>query len=88
MPENQENPEYPTNPEEDKLQRHLETLCTGLQTFLAETKNAASLAQPPVVQEIVLAQRHLEDARMRLGVALALQKGFDPWATKVGKVQK
>jgi hypothetical protein len=36
-------------------------------------------AKPPVVQEIILAQRHIEDARMRLGVARTLQQGNDPW---------
>lgn len=34
----------------------------------------------PVIQELILAQRHLEDARMRLGVAMALEKGQNPWA--------
>jgi hypothetical protein len=38
---------------------------------------------PPVVQELVLAQRHLEDARMRFGVAEATLKGHDPWANKI-----
>lgn len=42
-------------------------------------KVTAAKAQPPVVQEIVLAQRHLEDARMRMGVALTLLKGEDPF---------
>jgi len=37
-------------------------------------------AEPPVVQEIVLAQRDLESARMRLGVALTLLKDDDPFA--------
>lgn len=43
-------------------------------------KVTARKAEPPVVQEIVLAQRHLEDARMRMGVALTLLKGQDPFA--------
>lgn len=38
-----------------------------------------SRSQPPVVQELVLAQRALEDARMRFGVAGALLDGKDPW---------
>lgn len=37
----------------------------------------------PVVQELVLARRHLEDARMRLGVGTAYAKGIDPWVNKV-----
>jgi hypothetical protein len=39
--------------------------------------------QQPVVQEVVLAQRHLEDARMRLGVAECYEKGVNPWINKV-----
>lgn len=42
-------------------------------------------SEPPVVQELVLAQRSLEDARMRFGVAEALLKGFDPWTSQVEK---
>jgi hypothetical protein len=39
--------------------------------------------QLPVVQELVLTQRHLEDARMRLGVAECYEKGVNPWINKV-----
>lgn len=39
----------------------------------------------PELQELVLARQHLEDARMRLGVAEAYHKGFNPWANKVEK---
>jgi hypothetical protein len=39
--------------------------------------------ETPVVQELVLAQRHLEDARMRLGVAECYEKGINPWINKV-----
>jgi hypothetical protein len=39
--------------------------------------------QQPVVQELVLAQRHLEDARMRLGIAECYEKGINPWISKV-----
>jgi hypothetical protein len=39
--------------------------------------------QKPVVQELVLAQRHLEDARIRLGVAECYEKGINPWINKV-----
>lgn len=30
--------------------------------------------------ELTLAMRHLQDARMRLGVALTMRKGQYPWA--------
>lgn len=33
-----------------------------------------------VLEELELAKRHLEDARMRLGVAMTYHKGFDPWS--------
>lgn len=47
---------------------------------LSYLKVTEKKAEPPVVQEIVLARRALEDARMRLGVALTLLKGDDPFA--------
>ena len=43
-------------------------------------KVTTAKAEPPVVQEIILAQRDPENARMRLGVALTLLKGDDPFA--------
>jgi hypothetical protein len=52
---------------------------------LTRLKEDIKNSKPPEVQELVLAQRHLEDARMRLGVAEAYHKGFDPWANKVEK---
>lgn len=36
-----------------------------------------------VIPELVLANRHLEDARMRLGVALAYNAEVNPWESKV-----
>lgn len=38
--------------------------------------------RPAYGAELTLAQRHLEDARMRLGVALAMTRGEDPFAFK------
>ncbi len=38
--------------------------------------------RPEYGAELTLAQRHLEDARMRLGVALAMSRGDDPFAFK------
>lgn len=52
--------------------------------LLERLKQEITVSKPPEVQELVLAQRHLEDARMRLGVAEAYHKGFDPWENKVG----
>ena len=43
----------------------------------------ARQSMPPIVQEVVLAQREAENARMRLGVALALVNGVDPWTSEV-----
>lgn len=53
--------------------------------MLRDLKQEIDGAKPPVVQELVLAQRHLEDARMRLGVAEAYEKGFDPWSNQVSE---
>lgn len=51
--------------------------------MLTKLKTEVQTGTPPAVQELVLAQRHLEDARMRLGVADAYYKGFDPWSSRV-----
>ena len=37
-------------------------------------------ARPVHGAELTLAIRHLQDARMRLGVALAIEDGQDPWS--------
>lgn len=36
-----------------------------------------------VIPELVIANRHLEGARMRLGVALAYNAGANPWESTV-----
>ena len=46
---------------------------------IKEVQELSKGVAPPVVQEIILAQRALEDARMRLGVALAYEKDLDPF---------
>lgn len=68
---------------EEQLEQHRELLTRQI-NYAAITERKA---QPPVVQEIVLARRALEDARMRMGVALAYTKGVDPWANQVRKEQ-
>lgn len=60
-------------------------LRNAISDMLGRLKEDIKSSKPPEVQELVLAQRHLEDARMRLGVAEAYHKGFDPWANKVGE---
>jgi len=42
-------------------------------------KDLTAVTKPPVVQELILAQRALEDARMRLGVARTLLQGENPY---------
>lgn len=50
---------------------------------------AEKTATPPAVQEIVLARRDAESARMRLGVAMTYMKGEDPFAnTKPKKAEE
>lgn len=64
---------------DEQLEQHRDLLTRQINyATITERK-----AEPPVVQEIVLARRHLEDARMRLGVAQALARGLDPFANKV-----
>lgn len=62
---------------EEQLIDHRYLLSKQLHYLTVATERKA---EPPVVQEIVLARRALEDARMRLGVALTLVKGNDPSA--------
>lgn len=59
----------------------ISNLRKGLTTMIADTKRMAE-ARPTYGAELVLAQRHLEDARMRLGTALAMTRGEDPFAYK------
>lgn len=56
---------------------------TTITRLLTGLRQEIQTSGPPIVQELTLAQRHLEDARMRLGVAQAYEKGLDPWANKV-----
>lgn len=46
---------------------------------IEEVRAIVEMAKPPVVQEVILAQRALEDARMRLAVARTYQQGKDPF---------
>lgn len=61
----------------------MEDLRTEISKNLGNIKQLIAISQPPVVQELVIAQRALEDARMRLGVALAYANDMDPWASQV-----
>ena len=60
----------------DMLRRDITIILGRLAEYIPGT-------QRPVVQEVILAQRHLEDARMRLGVAECYEKGVNPWINKV-----
>jgi hypothetical protein len=59
--------------------QYIVELRSALSSVLQQINDLEQLTTPPVVQEIVLARRHLEDARMRLGVALTYTKGENPW---------
>ena len=50
--------------------------------LIKDMKELQKALTPPAVQEVVLAQRALEDARMRLGIAGAYVEGQDPLAGK------
>lgn len=62
---------------EEQLVQHREVLTNEIRFAEVTEKKAA----PPVVQEIVLARRAMEDARMRMGVALTRVRGQDPWSS-------
>ena len=55
----------------EKVRESLSDMISDMQ-YLANKK-------PINEAELTLAIRHLQDARMRLGVALAIEKGKDPW---------
>ena len=61
---------------------NLTNLRADLAEHIKDVKKAQETCVAPAVQEVVLAVRHLEDARMRLGVALAYVNGKDPLETK------
>lgn len=61
----------------------IEQLRAQVTATLNDLRSYSQGAQPPVIQELVLAQRHLEDARMRLGVARTYENGEDPWTSLV-----
>lgn len=50
---------------------------------LIKSLQAEADRRPPEGAEVTLAIRHLQDARMRLGVAEAIAKGHDPWANVI-----
>lgn len=60
----------------------LADLRVDLADVIRDVQKAQETCVPPAVQEVVLAVRHLEDARMRLGVALAYVNGNDPLGAK------
>ena len=55
-------------------------------TLINRIKNLAGMTKPPVVQEIILAQRATEDSRMRLGVALGYHRGTDPFRDRESEI--
>jgi hypothetical protein len=73
----------PTGAEEGTPNKeNLENLRADLADLIRDTQKAQETCVPPAVQEVVLAVRHLEDARMRLGVALAYVNGNNPLENK------
>ena len=57
----------------------LESLWTDISCLLDVLNPAIGEHKPPIVQELVLAQRHLQDARMRIAVARTYLRDEDPW---------
>ena len=63
------------------------THCVGVRndlTIYIRTLEDLANKRRPSGAEVTLALRHLQDARMRLGVALAIEAGQDPWSSQVG----
>lgn len=55
---------------------------------LIKSLQAEADRRPAEGAEVTLAIRHLQDARMRLGVAEATAKGHDPWANTIPEVDE
>lgn len=55
----------------EDIRSELSLMIEGLQVWADERPDSGA--------EITLAIRHLQDARMRLGVSLAIEDGKDPW---------
>lgn len=60
----------------------LVALRADLADHIRDVQKSQETLVPPAVQEVVLATRDLESARMRLGVALAYVNGQDPLGAK------
>lgn len=67
------------------MMNEIDAIREELTKIASRIKVCEMVAKPPVVQELVLARRHAEDARMRLGCAGAFERGLDPWANKFNK---
>lgn len=64
------------------LEEQLAGLREGLTTDIGFVKAMAD-NRPRSGAEITLALRKLQEARMWLGVAEAMEKGLDPWANRI-----
>lgn len=71
----------PIDSEEKSVDTKLFYLRSKLAKRIYQVQELEKQVDAPAVQELVLARRHLEDARMRVGVAMAHLKGQDPWAS-------
>lgn len=65
-----------------KLEEKLAEMREELSPLLVRVQTLAD-DRPRSGAEIMLALRHLQDARMRLGVAEALEKGLNPWENRI-----
>ena len=69
-----------TGPEEGtENAKNLQSLRSALTKDIQDCEKIETTCVPPAVQEVVLARRALEDARMRLGVALTYVNGKQPF---------
>ena len=70
------------------VQAEIVSIRKDLADAIHRIQELVPMVQPPIVQEIILAQRHAEDSRMRTGVALALLKGEDPFRDREPEIAK
>lgn len=67
---------------EDEYLRKLKAIHFDMTTFIKALEELAAERRPSGA-EITLAMRHLQDARMRLGVAACMEQGIDPWVSEL-----
>ncbi len=66
----------------DDYLKKINAIHFDMTTFIKALEELAAERRPSGA-EVTLALRHLQDARMRLGVVACVEQGIDPWSSKL-----